>query len=73
MSALLHYAHCGKILYFGIAFALSYCFVEVVVRHKKKDENQVKICFSSTEIVFIIINVRLIVGRSVTHQKTSAV
>ena len=73
MSALLHYAHCGKILYFGIAFALSYCFVEVVVRHKKKDGNQVKICFSSTEIVFIIINVRLIVGRSVTHQKTSAV
>ena len=55
MSALLHYAHCGKILYFGIAFALSYCFVEVVVRHKKKDGNQVKICFSSTEIVFIII------------------
>ena len=28
MSALLHYAQCGKILYFGIAFALD-CSVEV--------------------------------------------
>ena len=32
------------------------------------DEN--KNCFSSTEINFIVINIRLIVGRSVTHKKT---
>ena len=41
MSALLHYAQCGKILYFGIAFALV-CPVEVLVRHKKKDGNHAK-------------------------------
>ena len=52
-----------------LAWKNHFDFVWPLIGHTKKDGNHARICFSRTEINFIVINITLIVGRSVTHKK----